>query len=144
MKKFLTVATAVFLLTFFLISDSGSMRLASYPTEKPSDSTLSDFDNIIFLVENEVSVEPKEKRPACLLFGHELTEGVVCLSSYGEYAVYPDNESSYYVVACCERCGYFSIVCIYPTALERLPANHITIKRPFSSSARNRIRSCYR
>ena len=122
MKKFLTVATAVFLLTFFLISDSGSMRLASYPTEKPSDSTLFDFDNIIFLVENEVSVEPKEKCPACLLFGHELTEGVVCLSSYGEYAVYPDNESSYYVVACCERCGYFSIVCIVSNRIGTSPS----------------------
>lgn len=110
MKKFLTAAASVLLLIAILITGSASTVFPSVGTAEGSE--LSGFNKIVFLLESEASTkDSKVCRPACLLFGHQLTEGVACLTSHGEYAAYPDSESSYYVVAYCERCGYFSIVC---------------------------------
>ena len=111
MKKFLTAAASVFLFLALLVHTGSTANTAFLSADSEEKTELSGFNKIVFLLESEVATKDSTVcRPACLLFGHQLTEGVACLTSYGEYAVYPDSESSYYVVAYCERCGYFSIL----------------------------------
>lgn len=110
MKKFLTAAASVLLLLALLIHTGSSSTVYS-PTQTEGDTDFSGFNKIVFLLKSEASSnDSKDCRPACLLFGHQLTEGIACLTSHGEYATYPDSENSYYVVTYCERCGYFSIL----------------------------------